>query len=99
MANAKNLNSSQPSANEKLKKAMNLVKEVRDEKIHDAEETLSSQLRQGRHKVMEYAESAQEQFEETREMAEKRITTHPFAYVGGAALGGLLLGYLFGRKG
>jgi F0F1-type ATP synthase assembly protein I len=50
------------------------------------------------HKIEELTKSIEKTLGEKQEYAEGKINENPLAYVAGAFVGGVIVGYLIGRK-
>ena len=97
------------TANEKISRAIDLVKEARNDKIEQTRSTLEESYAAGLDKANELNEQARaflndskqqakKTYNETKQATEERIKAKPFQFVLGAGILGLVLGFLFGFK-
>jgi ElaB/YqjD/DUF883 family membrane-anchored ribosome-binding protein len=64
----------------------------------DGEHAVADTLAAAQKRAAEALRHAKEIGEEKAKAVDEHVHDHPWAYVGGAALTGLLLGYILGRK-
>ncbi len=90
------------AAREKKEEIQTLIGD-RYSDIQDAMHAVAVQGRRNFKKAKRMAEGAieegQERFEDTIEDVNKEVHKNPWAYIGGAALGALLLGFVLGNSG
>lgn len=85
---------SETNSRQKFEDALHLLNEAAKEKKEDIQELLSERYSHIRDVVMTGKDKASEVFEEVDENVHK----NPWAFIGGAALGALLLGYILGSQ-
>ncbi|VVB53127.1 Uncharacterised protein [uncultured archaeon] len=67
------------------------------EEIKDLKHTISELTAKFEDKYNELSESIGKAVMEKKESAEAKVNENPFAYMAGAFVGGVLVGYLLGR--
>lgn len=82
------------SGTDELRKQSNHMETIRKEALAGMGEILE----EGKSKISDLSSSVGEEVTATKVKAEKRIQAKPLQYVAGATLGGLVLGYLLGKK-
>lgn len=85
---------SEVNSKQKFEEALSLLNEAAKEKKEDIQRLLSDRYSHIKDAVLSGSDRATEVFEEVDENVRK----NPWAYIGGAALGALLLGYILGSQ-
>ncbi len=85
---------SETNSRQKFEEALSLLNEAAKEKREDIQKLMSGKYSHIKDVMGESKDSAVEVFEEVDESVRK----NPWAYIGGAALGALLLGYILGSQ-
>lgn len=95
MNSEKTTSTTKGSANEKIAKAMELVNQAREQKMDETKATINETISKGKKQAKIYADQANQVYHESKEATEKSISHHPFTWLAGAGIIGLILGFLF----
>ncbi len=71
---------------------------ISDQKFDAARERLRHELSQLRSRLTDLESDSAEQWRNTARQADASVHAHPYGAMGAAAVTGLLLGFLFGRR-